>query len=597
MVLKNPGRVPEAVSGIQYNCCKTPNCSNFGVPVEEVAPRGTNNYTAVGVGRNNKGYRCNACGEHFVAKSNQAIYEEFLRLSKYLKPKQVCCPNTYCYNHTIPVGTKKAYRSFGTAKSGAKRYQCSNPDCRRTVSLSVANKGQHDTTHNEAIFKMLVNKVPFNRIVSMLGINWDMFYRRIDYIHKQCLDFAATQENELYQIDFDRLYLSVDRQNHSVNWVERKDKRNTILNAIATADNTTGYVFGVHPNFDMSVNRSDTQSEANFIGDEKYDPAFRKFARIWLDADYEKSLERCLTRNKKKVVTNLKDSIADKYTDVSHKKDTEESDLTGLDKLPEYGVQVKSEYTMFAHFLAIKELFGYVGKYRFFLDQDSGIRGAFMNAFKDEVKAKTADAFFVAIEKELTVDEKRKLKNDSNRKIASYLKANPSMTREEAQLALLKVEIQNVQPIGQWNDKWVHHPLPNMAEANKSMCWLTEDETMSLDHKAWLYNKASLHGVDSFFQKVRRRISMLERPIHSSSSTGRVWNGYGAYNPAMVGKLLDIFRVVHNYIDTKDESYETGLFNKKNGKPEKKVNTTTAAMRIGLTAKPYTYEEVLCFNQ
>jgi hypothetical protein len=66
---------------------------------------------------------------------------------------------------------------------------------------------------------------------------------------------------------------------------------------------------------------------------------------------------------------------------------------------------------------------------------------------------------------------------------------------------------------------------------------------------AWLYNKASLHAVDAFFQKVRRRISLLERPIHSSANAGRVWNGYAAYNPATVQKLLDIFRVVHNFID------------------------------------------------
>lgn len=41
---------------------------------------------------------------------------------------------------------------------------------------------------------------------------------------------------------------------------------------------------------------------------------------------------------------------------------------------------------------------------------------------------------------------------------------------------------------------------------------------------------------------------MLERPIHSSGNAGRTWNAYGAYNPEQVGKLLDIFRVYHNYI-------------------------------------------------
>jgi hypothetical protein len=67
---------------------------------------------------------------------------------------------------------------------------------------------------------------------------------------------------------------------------------------------------------------------------------------------------------------------------------------------------------------------------------------------------------------------------------------------------------------------------------------------------AWLYNKASLHGVDSFFNQVRRRLSLLERPIHSKSNNGRIWNGYSPYNPGNVAKALDIMRTVHNYILT-----------------------------------------------
>lgn len=57
---------------------------------------------------------------------------------------------------------------------------------------------------------------------------------------------------------------------------------------------------------------------------------------------------------------------------------------------------------------------------------------------------------------------------------------------------------------------------------------------------------------------------MLERPIYSASNAGRTWNGYGAYNPAMVVKMLEIFRVVHNFIDVRKE------------------DKTTPAMRLGL---------------
>jgi hypothetical protein len=49
--------------------------------------------------------------------------------------------------------------------------------------------------------------------------------------------------------------------------------------------------------------------------------------------------------------------------------------------------------------------------------------------------------------------------------------------------------------------------------------------------------------------QVRRRLSLLERPISSASNTGRRWYGYGPYNPAMVAKLLDIFRVFYNYVE------------------------------------------------
>jgi len=34
------------------------------------------------------------------------------------------------------------------------------------------------------------------------------------------------------------------------------------------------------------------------------------------------------------------------------------------------------------------------------------------------------------------------------------------------------------------------------------MYWLTEHNTFDENHVAWLYNKATLHGVDSFFEEV-----------------------------------------------------------------------------------------------
>jgi endonuclease YncB( thermonuclease family) len=71
---------------------------------------------------------------------------------------------------------------------------------------------------------------------------------------------------------------------------------------------------------------------------------------------------------------------------------------------------------------------------------------------------------------------------------------------------------------------------------------------------AWLYNKASLHAIDRFFMQVRRRLSLLKRPISSSANLGRRWFGYGPCKPAMVGKLLDIFRVFYNFVEFSDST-------------------------------------------
>jgi hypothetical protein len=153
------------------------------------------------------------------------------------------------------------------------------------------------------------------------------------------------------------------------------------------------------------------------------------------------------------------------------------------------------------------------------------------------------------------------------------------MSEEQAFLELLKQRIADMREIGPWKDRWVKHPVPSMSEAEKSMCWLTPHFEFDDDHVARLYNKASLHAVDAFFQKVRRRIQLLERPISSSGNAGRTWNGYAAYNPTMVVKFLEIFRVVHNYVDTR----------KIKGAP------STPAMRLGLAKAPLTYGDIIYF--
>jgi len=130
--------------------------------------------------------------------------------------------------------------------------------------------------------------------------------------------------------------------------------------------------------------------------------------------------------------------------------------------------------------------------------------------------------------------------------------------------------------IGPWQDRWLFYPFPDMSEPEKAICWMTDlgDRSYSDAHLARLYARGTLHGIDRFFMQVRRRISLLERPIESASSEGRKWYGYSAYNPKMVGKLLDIFRVFYNYVETGQDK-------------------RTPAMRLGLAENPSSLGDVL----
>jgi len=127
---------------------------------------------------------------------------------------------------------------------------------------------RHRKPHkNAAIFRLLVNKVPFRRICEVEGITMSTLYRKIDFIHRQCLAFAAERERYLPTMPLARLYIGVDRQDDRINGSDADDRRNVIFRAVGSADNTTRYVFGLHLNFDPSMDPDEIEREAIASGD------------------------------------------------------------------------------------------------------------------------------------------------------------------------------------------------------------------------------------------------------------------------------------------------------------------------------------------
>ena len=580
---KKKARIPEVAHNINVNFCKNPNCDNFGIPVEERAQRGPgaiNRYIMVGSGQ--RLALCNCCKEHFPIKNNNGVFEESWRIcgETFGEPS---CPVQKCQYHRVGISTQKAYYSFGLTRAGSQRYRCRC--CGKLFSVKpsglnpIARHRQSDK--NLLILELLVNKMPLRRICEVAGVAPRVLYERIDFFYEQALAFMADRESKLPEMKIKRLYIGVDRQEYAINWTRRQDKKNTILTAVASADNATGYVFGMHPNFDPEVDSIWVEQESIAINDCLVPAPFRKFSRLWLQSDYDASVQESI---KNKGAGSLVGAIAHTYETTAKREDIEASDVILKDeRLPNRGMLVHSEYTLYGHFMRLERLFKNVEKVRFFLDQDSGMRAACLGTFAKRIIDRTVDAFYVSVTKEQTVDEKRYKVGEARKRYNAIAEANPLLSATQVKLLMLKSEIQVAKQLGHWKDKWVMHPLPTISESEKASCFLTDRGDYDDDHLAWLHNKASLHAVDSWFNRLRRRCAMLERSIGSSSNRGRTWYGYAAYRPEQIAKLLTIFRACHNYIWLPSDL-------------TKKAKKETPAMKLGLAKAPLNCSGVVYFR-
>ena len=410
---------------------------------------------------------------------------------------------------------------------------------------------RHRKPHkNLLVFQLLMNKTPFRRISEIAGISMPAIYDKLDFIHQQCLAFINNRESKLADLALSRLYVAVDRQNYLVNWTDGGDKRNIMLYSLGSAEHKTGYVFGIHLNFDPSLIKSEVLRDAHVHRDQELLASFRRYARLWLPEDYTKAVNNNGLGSLPAHGT-LHQRIESTYEEAAEREDVEAYDNPGIaTKLPRQGFQVHAEYTLYGHFFFLKRLFRNVEKVRFFLDQESGIRAACLSAFQQEVKEKRCDAFYVRINKSLTVNEKRRLRTECRRKIDLLKEDFPDLSDAELELMLIKERMRALESIGKWQDKWLYHPLPSMSEPEKAVCWLTDlnDEAYDENHLARLYKMASLHAIDRFFMQARRRLSLIERPISTASNSYRRWHGYSAYRPENIIKVLDIFRVFYNYV-------------------------------------------------
>lgn len=513
--------------------------------------------------------------------SNVGVHEEYSRISNYLeRPLLGACKNEECQNHGIDLSEDgDYYYKHSETEIGSPRYRCRA--CGKTFSISSGGTARQRMAYkNKVIFRLLLNLEPVKRICEVADVGVGTVYNRIDFFHKQCMAFVGHREREFFEkTKLERLYISSDRQDYTVNWTDTLDKRNVILKAIASADMRTHYIFGMHLNYDPALDRLAIEEESKENGDNDRPLSFRRHARAWLGVDHAIA-SRKRKRNADPIpMGGLEKDIETRYKEVLARDEVEASDDPEPHiKLPNRGVQIHEQYTLYAHYFFLRRLFANVGKVRFFLDQDSGIRAACLSAFKDEVMEGRCDAFFVRINKDLNQNQKLQLVAHREKELDRYRAEYPYLSDGSIRHLLIIEEMKRIREVGHWNDRWLKYPFPDMSEPEKAVCYLTNRNDYDEQHMARLYEMASLHAVDSYFNQVRTRISCLSRARGSASNVGRKWYGYQPYNPDIVQKLLDMLRVYHNFC------------------LKSKKDKSTPAVRLGLARAPLDLDTIIHFK-
>lgn len=549
------------MDGIQVNFCKNVACSNFGIPPKETSKRGhgsgTHDAYRLSGATSKRGtprlqLLCKVCGDTPPLKSNLAIAEEVRRLTSYLVgDAEPSCPNTSCGNHELGVRTNpKAYQRYGVTAHGSSRYLCKA--CRKTFAIGGPTTGQKKPHENREIFMELVNKAPFRRIMEKRDISASTLYAKIDFLAQQCERFLGHREAKLLEgLPLGHLSVSVDRQDYYTNWTRREDKRSVPLHAVVSADNRSGYVFGAHLNFDPHFDPRDIEADVRSDDDDKRPQEYRRNARFWLKSDYDGSVAASAHRRRYVGRKTVLEDAAAAYANGADREDIEVADVFNSElRLPEMGMQVHGEYTLYAHFQVLKRLLGGAQSLTFYLDQDSGIRAACFGAFREGVQAETVHAFFVSIKKDLTKGQKLKAHNEAQKRFFDAVERMGGVANDyDAKIQLIKEQFPLMKEIGKYGDRWLVHPLPTMNEPEKALAHLTAraNSALSETQLAALYLHGSMYGADRFLELVRRRLSPLERALGSASAARRMWYGYAPYNPQIISKLLLLLRVYWNY--------------------------------------------------
>jgi transposase-like protein len=584
---------------IQLNHCVNPYCKWYGLPQRKFDTKGKpSRYKLIGSG-NDKSLKCNpdplnksgaVLGTRTYTISNWSVVEEIKRLKRIETVKDIEPEYKFhkeeCSNSDLtPFNEPKAFYKRGKSKSNSQRYQCK--ECKKFTNV-LPNQRQSTTYHQKRndvlpmFAKLLLNRTPVTRTCEILGIGRGTYYDKLEILYRRCLEFIEKHETRpLKNIEFDEMWLNSDRMIYHLNNVRKKGQGGSQFNGIEelqlptsviiTSDVFSRYVFRSDVAYDWDITLNDVEQDTRLFKEDHLSEFAKRNARFGEYSYFPQPPSKTDTQSQLEYYHELrKFERREKYID---------------------GLHVHATYTNIAHFWLIKQLVN-ASEWRFVTDDDKSLINSINRVFSKEIRLTDGHHFLCQTDKtksrKMAYEEFKQAKQD----LLEWGDLNEVGTNSLRKLAYLYLkelfethtfhkEISDGS--GSHNEyagNPIEHPLASIDRGFRSVDCTTDLSSLEPKEVAKLIVNVNDNATNSFIQHIRRRLSILERPLTTARGDGKSYI-YSNFNPKYAQMALTILRTYHNFCLP---------FKTKEGK---KTTVKTPAHRLGITDKEFSLEDII----
>lgn len=582
--------LPRAYENYQINFCKNPRCANYGKPPKFPEPIDKDKFTnnlgdyevkVVRLKRSDsrKMLFCKLCNSSSIVFSNKSLVQEIKRLKSIYRLQAPSCPNTALHpdkRKGIPDGRRyeQIVKKVRGKELPLKRLKppCENvgksilkhPDLywldsknskklQNTKGLPKIvypdSKGKY---HNirEAVSQTFKCKSCHTKFSAPINPQKGQHNQQINYALFSLLvnKGIINRISEVLRINHDLIYSRIEFFYHQCIQFEQFQIFKNIKNLESR-------------NLHLSIDRLHFFANWTSREDARRTPLFntatvenntRFVFGSTLNFDFTSDYIS-LYKEFKRIGEYSKEPFKRRYQQYNL---PDENLLDDDTTTPKKHLLVQQTYSMIAHLELLKDIIANANSAYIYADNDGGLDISITKVFKDLILERKVQACCV---------RKGKLKPD-------------------------EIELDS-------GFQWISQNEPVIEGKHLDLKLLTNCDLDMLEN-------ASLHGVDNFFQILRRRLSMVERPfksvpnnndkiniendLSSENTKFEKWNLYGSYNPKYVSMLIEIVRVFNNFILTDEKSI-------KNKKGLDRI-PTTPAQKIGFANKPFDIHDILEFS-